>query len=161
MNALTAYLARTMRIGPVSLASVILLSGCTTLTTELVSSGKLTVDRVNSGQARIGRVLVQKKAGGLEVFGELYRLRPGRSRIPGHLHIKMYSQDGKTLAETASGYRKLSIKSRQSSFSATLPVRADGAAEVQFHRIHYLQMDRSRGVVVKIDRPAHLRTRSS
>lgn len=139
MNAFTAYVARVIRIGAVSLASVTILPGCATLTPDLVSSGKLTVDRVNSGQARIGRVLVQKKTGDLEVFGELYRLRTGHSRIPGHLHIKVSDQHGSPLAETTSDYHRYSIKSRQASFLVTLSVRPDEAAKVEV--IHHDRSD--------------------
>lgn len=131
------YIARTLRIGMPALALAIALPGCASLPTDLVSSGTLTVERIHSRQARIGRVQARQEADELVVYGELHRRLPGQTRIPGHLHIKVSGRDGTTLAETTGKYRRQSVKSRLAKFWVTLPVKPGDAAAVSVEHHDY------------------------
>lgn len=132
-------ITRTLRIVIPALLVAFVLPGCASQPMELVSSDRLTVERTHSRQARIGSVQARQTADELVVYGELSRRFRLLGRIPGHLHITVYDQDGSLLAETTSQYHRKRVRSRSARFSATLPITPGDAARVSVvhHRLSH------------------------
>ena len=131
MKQSTTFFARVIRIGILGWIVTIIVPGCAIPTVDLVPSDAPTVERIDSKGARIGRVHIRRKAGIVEVSGELKRRRLGFSHIPGHLHIRASSQNGKLLEEATSGYGRHSAKSRRAYFSVALPVKPGEFARIE------------------------------
>jgi hypothetical protein len=107
------------------------LGGCATLPPDLVAGRELTLERVDSTFAHVGRVRVSAEGGALEVSGTLTRPFLQRGRIPGHLHIEAIGNDGALLFTTATSYHRRKAKTGRAQFSETLPVSPDQVRKVR------------------------------
>ena len=117
------------------------LPGCATLDEGADYSNAVDIDRVDSRQARIGRVRVRRFVEGLKVSGELSRRRKGFSRIPGHLHIIASDKNGVSITEKRAAFRRHQAKSRQAYFSETLAVQSSEVATIEV--IHHAKPDQN------------------
>jgi hypothetical protein len=97
---------------------------------DLVASGSVRLERVDSSRIRIGRVTVQRENRRLIVNGLLRRHLLYRNSLLEHLHISAYDEQGRLLVEKIDHYRGTSNKSRLVSFTDILPVRADEVAKI-------------------------------
>lgn len=96
------------------------LTGCSTHR-SLVKEESVTVERVNSGSAKITRAILQTTKTTLVLWGELRRHFPSRRSIPGHLHIELIGHDGAVFKEIEVSYNRNSIKSRFAKFHLVIP----------------------------------------
>ena len=113
------------------LAVAALITGCASVPDSQSANGKLTVERVDSRDARIAHVYVQPDGSELRITGDIRKTFQRRGRIPGHLHIEVIGENGMLLALTTSRYHRRSVKSRQSHFSETIPVQTDKVTKVR------------------------------
>jgi len=105
------------------LALTIGLSGCASLTGELVTSGSLDVIKTDSRNAHIAsarvRVIDDQH---IKVTGYLTKRYQPRGAISGRLHIQAVSGDGEVIADVTSNYHRRRANSRRSFFSQELNV---------------------------------------
>jgi hypothetical protein len=114
------------------------ITGCASVPDSQSANGKLTVERVDSRDARIAHVYVQPDGSELRITGDIRKTFQRRGRIPGHLHIEVIGENGMLLAQTTSRYHRRSVKSRQSHFSETIPVQQGKVTKVRVihHGLH-------------------------
>ena len=113
------------------LAVAAVITGCASVPDSQSANGKLTVERVDSRDARIAHVYVRHDGSELRITGDIRKTFQRRGRIPGHLHIEVIGENGMLLAQTTSRYHRRSVKSRQSHFSETIPVQTDKVTKVR------------------------------
>ncbi len=121
------------------IAGLLLLSACTGLTPDLVVTGELKVERVDSHSVRIGLVQAQAIDKELYISGHLDETFSGRGRIPGHIDIEILGEDGRILSQTTTRAVESSPKASEAHFSATLtlPSRSDmQSIRVIHHEAH-------------------------
>ena len=99
------------------------LGGCASMAPDLVSTGAVRVERVDSDEARLGRVYVREDDGTLHVSGRLEKRDAGRSPIRGRPSIEVLGDDGRVLAQRVSAYYRLSPKMELSTYSREFAVR--------------------------------------
>lgn len=70
------------------------------------------------------------------ITGKLHRKSHGRTVIPGHLDIKILSSEGELLHELYTKYNRKSLKARDSTFSAELPIIVPkrSTVHIKFHK---------------------------
>lgn len=124
------YTGYRIRIGILALLLCLALPVAAGLPGDLVASGSLRLERVDSSRVRIGRVTIQREGAGLIVDGLVRRHLIYRNSLLEHLHIRAYDKQGRLLVEKIDHYRGNSSKSRLVSFMEILPVRADEVAKI-------------------------------
>ena len=105
--------------------------GCSSLSPNLASDGKIGIDRVDSKNAVIGQVQLGAVTEGVRVSGSLRKTFQRHGRIPGHLHIELLAADGTVLESTIVRYHRRFAKSRRAFFAHTLAVRPDSVNTVR------------------------------
>ena len=99
--------------------------GCSSLSPNRGSDGKIRIDRVDSKNALIGQTQVAAVADGVRISGSLRKTFQRRGRIPGHLHIELLAADGTILESSVVRYHRRFAKSGRAYFTQTLAVRPD------------------------------------
>jgi hypothetical protein len=103
----------------------IILSGCASNRVNLVDSGKVLIERVDSENICISRTNVYQDGDQLEITGAVKRRR---STIfdGGHVHIAIINPQGEVLEEVRTSYSPRIIRRkgrRESYFSVRLPIK--------------------------------------
>ena len=122
--------------GLTGVAVVALIAGCSSMSGNLATNDKLTVELIDSRNAKITRANVQEDATGLKVNGSLKNKLPRslhqrRNEIPGHLHIEVLDSSGDLLARSITSYHRRHYKSNTSNFSEILQIPPGKAAKVR------------------------------
>ncbi|MEW8645655.1 MAG: hypothetical protein AB2563_06125 [Candidatus Thiodiazotropha endolucinida] len=100
----------------VILAIATLISGCASVQQQAITGGHLKLERVDSIYAHIGGVSVRASNEALTIRGLIRTTSIARRYVPGHLHIKVFDNNGVLLSETTSSYQKLNRNSRKLHF---------------------------------------------
>jgi hypothetical protein len=111
--------------GIVASLTLLAATGCSSLSPNLASDGKIRIARVDSKDAIIGQAQVAAVADGVRIAGSLRKTFLRRGRIPGHLHIELLGADGTVLETTFVRYHRRFAKSGRAYFAQTLAVRPD------------------------------------
>lgn len=97
--------------------SALMLTGCTTLTTESPPNLSLKLEKTDSWIARISTANITSANPGLWVRGSVVRLLPGKGPIYGHLHIDLFDGNGKKLAGAITKPMRTNQNSRRARFA--------------------------------------------
>ncbi|MGB5831505.1 MAG: hypothetical protein WBG92_05875 [Thiohalocapsa sp.] len=114
-------------------------TGCASIRLDPLVPDAVEIERVDSPKAHITTVQVRDRDGRLKVNGRLQKRHRGSGFIPGHLHIEAVGEDGGTLAQVTTGYRRINRKSQTSTFTEVLDIRPAQVATVRV--IHHRRND--------------------
>lgn len=121
----------------IGLLLAFVLLGCASLPPNLVSTGAVTVERIDSSKAEIGSLYVGGSNGRLVINGRLEKRYEGRSPIPGHVQIQMLAKDGAILEEAYVRHYRHNPESGASYFSQEFGVRPQDVRTVRV--IHHIE----------------------
>ena len=105
--------------------------GCSSLSPNLASNGKVGIERVDSNNVIIGQTQVAAVADGVRISGSVRKTFQQRGQIPGHLHIELLAADGTILESSVVRYHRRFAKSGRAYFTQTLAVRPDNVNAVR------------------------------
>lgn len=109
----------------VGLMMVLLVLGCVSLSPDLVDSGAIAIEGIDSRTVRVGDVQARVIDNRLTVSGYLEKHFTTRWRGKGYLYIKFLGENGAVLGQAAVPYHRTEPRSRWLHFSETFAVRPD------------------------------------
>jgi hypothetical protein len=153
LNRSVLQLARDKIARSVCVAAVltVVATGCASFRLDPLVTDAVEVERVDSSKARITTVQVRDRDGWLKVNGRIQKRHRGRGLLPGHLHIEALGEDGATLVQATTGYRRINRKSQTSTFTEVLDVRPARVATVRV--IHHRRND-DENATIECSRPS-------
>ena len=98
------------------LFSLLVLTGCTTLTEDYTEENNININNLNSDIATIAQVNVAQTESGIYIRGQLRRKLNQRSSIPGHIDIEIKNPTGKSMYKQKVGYMRKNTQSVYSNF---------------------------------------------
>lgn len=112
---------------------LLVVSSCATAQYEKLA---VNIEIEESPRLEIFNVAVNSKDSKTIITGKLHRKSHGRTVIPGHLDIMVLSSEGELLHELYTKYHRRSLKARDSTFSAELPmiVSEGSTVHIKHHR---------------------------
>lgn len=105
--------------------------GCVVLSGSLYANASPTFERLNSRDARLGYLFTQPSDNGFKVNGYLSKSFNRRGRIPGHLHIDVLDETGKTIYTAIKKYHRHQAKANQSHFVENIAINQDHVSTIR------------------------------
>ena len=114
-----------MKLLPWSVISCMALSG------NLYATESPVFERVNSKSARVGHLFAQTNESGLTLNGYISKSFNRRGRIPGHLHVDIYDDNGDVVYSNIAKYHRHKAKARQSHFVEKIVIDQNQASTIR------------------------------
>lgn len=89
------------------------------------------LERVNSKGARVGHLFAQINESGFSLNGYLTKSFNRRGRIPGHVHVEIYDNNGDVVFSKVSKYHRHGVKARQSHFVENITIDQTKASTIR------------------------------
>lgn len=109
--------------------AVLLMAGCATK--PIKGFEDVQIEHVNSDVAQIIQSNLRKGKKGIELYGEIERIRHTHGFIPGNLLVSIYSANGELQKQANVGYTREGSKSVRATFYVILPFAPESGSTIR------------------------------